>query len=305
MSTLGLVLFAVLGTHWLYTAVSLGWTGFGIGPKVKAPSPRSRFDVNTWLIQAGLEKINIKEFVLVISALVAGASLLAYAIFGSTLIAGVVAFLAASFPVAGYRSRGKQRRQKALEAWPQIIEEVRMQTCSMGRSIPQALFGVGSRCADELKPAFEAAQREWLLTTDLHSTLSVLKDLLADATADVACETLLVAHELGSTDLDRRLETLAEDRRQEVQGRKDARSRQAGARFARLFVLFVPLGMALAGMSIGEGREAYRSPTGQLVVLIAIFLIVSCWVWAGRVMKLPEPKRIFEPKSVFERSDIL
>lgn len=287
-------LLAAVGTHWVYTALSYDWNGFGIGPKNQVPSPRFRFNINTWLVQAGLEKVDYKEFISVVCVLAVSAGLSAYVIFGSFLVSTVVAVFAVSFPVAGYRSRRIERRRKALEAWPQIIEEIRIQTSSMGRSIPQALFEVGSRSTEELRSAFETAHREWLLTTDLKSTLAVLKDLLADSTADVACETLLIAHELGGSDLDSRLETLAEDRRQEVQDRKDARSRQAGARFARMFVLFVPLGMAVAGMSIGSGRNAYQSPTGQLVVLAALFLIVGCWFWAGRIMRLPEPKRVFE-----------
>ena len=75
----------------------------------------------------------------------------------------------------------------------------------------------------------------------------MLRAHLADPTADAACETLLVAHEVGGTDLAHRLEALAEDRRQDALGRKDARAKQAGVRFARRFVLVVPVGMALAG----------------------------------------------------------
>ena len=74
-----------------------------------------------------------------------------------------------------------------------------------------------------------------------------------------SCETLLVAHEVGGTDLDRRLQALIDDRVQDTQGRKDARAKQAGARFARRFVLIVPAGMALAGMSVGNGRAAYQT----------------------------------------------
>ena len=91
-----------------------------------------------------------------------------------------------------------------------------------------------------MRPAFGAAQREWLLSTDFTRTIRVLKSGLADPTADAACETLLVAHEVGGTDLDRRLEALIDDRIQDTQGRKDARAQQAGARFARRFVLIVP-----------------------------------------------------------------
>ena len=139
-----------------------------------------------------------------------------------------------------------------------MIEEIRLLTSSLGRSIPQALFEVGRRCPEELRPAFEAAHREWLLSTDFARTVDVLKAGLADPTADAACETLLVAHELGGSDLDRRLEALIEDRVQDTQGRKDATAKQAGVRFARRFVLIVPVGMALAGLSVGNGRAAYR-----------------------------------------------
>jgi len=122
----------------------------------------------------------------------------------------------------------------------------------------------------------------------------VLKEHMADPTADATCETLLVAHELGGTDLDLRLRALIEDRTQDVQGRKDARAKQAGVRFARRFVLVVPLGMAVAGMSVGNGRAAYATPTGQVAVVVGIALVVACWLWAGRIMAIPEEERVFE-----------
>jgi tight adherence protein B len=121
-----------------------------------------------------------------------------------------------------------------------------------------------------------------------------LDQALADPTADAACETLLVAHEVGGTDLDRRLEALIDDRIQDAHGRKDARAKQAGARFARRFVVLVPAGMALAGMSVGNGRAAYATSTGQLLVVVAILLVVACWFWAGRIMTIPREQRVFD-----------
>ena len=174
-----------------------------------------------------------------------------------------------------------------------MIEEIRIRTGALGRSVPQALFEVGRRGPAEMQPAFAAAHREWLTSTDFARAVRVLKDRLADPTADVTCETLLVAHELGGTDLDRRLAALVEDRVQDVQGRKDARAKQAGVRFARRFVLIVPLGMALAGMSMGNGRSAYATPFGQLAVGAGIGMVVICWIWAGAIMRLPEEERVF------------
>jgi tight adherence protein B len=206
----------------------------------------------------------------------------------------VTAAFAGSFPVASYRARRRTQRAAAMDAWPRLLEELRILTSSLGRSIPQALFEVGRRAPAEMRPAFDAAQREWLLSTDFTRTIRVLKALLADPTADAACETLLVAHEVGGSDLDRRIEALIDDRIQDAQGRKDARAKQAGARFARRFVLIVPAGMALAGMSVGTGRAAYQTSTGQALVVVAIVLVIACWVWAGRIMVLPEEQRVFD-----------
>ena len=174
-----------------------------------------------------------------------------------------------------------------------MIEELRLLATSVGRSVPQALFDVGNRGPEELRPAFRAAQREWLISTDFERTLAVLKARLADATADAVCETLLIAHEMGGSDIDRRLHALVEDRIQDLQGRKDAAAKQAGARFARAFVIVVPAGMALVGLTIGSGRAAYASSAGQTAVVAGMAMIGICWYWAGRLMRLPDEDRVF------------
>jgi tight adherence protein B len=219
---------------------------------------------------------------------------IAFAIFGGILPAGVTAVFAGSTPLASYRLRRRRRMTVAQEAWPRMIEEIRVLTGSLGRSVPQALFEVGRRGPVELRAAFAAAHREWLLTTDFPRVVAMLKSRLADATADATVETLLVAHELGGTTLDRRLEALSVDRQTDVLGRKEAEAKQSGVRFARRFVLLVPLGMALVGLQIGSGRSAYQSGAGQVAVAIGLILVVVCWAWAGRMLALPTEERVFQ-----------
>jgi tight adherence protein B len=195
--------------------------------------------------------------------------------------------------MAGARTRRRRQREVAREAWPKLLEELRIQTMALGRSVPQALFEVGSSAPEELRPAFEEARREWLLSTDFERAVGVLKDRLGDATADAVAETLLVAHALGGSQVDRCLAALADDRVTDLQGRKDADARQAGARFARRFVLVVPLGMAALGLGVGEGRAAYGTPTGQALVAVALVLLAGCWWWSGRLLRLPIEERVF------------
>jgi tight adherence protein B len=170
---------------------------------------------------------------------------------------------------------------------------LRLRTGSLGQSIPQALFEVGRRAPAEWRPAFTAAEREWLLTTDFPRTVALLKDLLGDPSVDAVCETLVVANEVGGGELDARLVDLIEDRLVDLHGRRDAESRQAGVRFARRFVLVVPLGMALAGLTIGTGRSAYQTTGGQLAVAAGLLAVALCWLWSGRLMRLPPEPRVF------------
>ncbi len=284
---------AATGVHYLYTALASGRRDL----RLVSRRERSRVGpdvVHDWLAQAGLGDIELRELVGVSAALFVVGAVLGFAIFGAVLPSMVLGGFAASFPAASTRARRLTRRRAAQDAWPRLIEEIRILTSSVGRSIPQALFEVGGRGPEELRPAFAAAHREWMISTDFERTVAVLKAQLADPTADAALETLLIAHGLGGSDLDRRLEALIEDRVLDAQGRKDARAKQAGVRFARRFVLLVPLGMALAGMSVGDdGRHAYRTPGGQLGVIAGLAMVVVCWVWAGRLMRLPEEERVF------------
>jgi tight adherence protein B len=293
VSGLLVALAAAAGVFYLYTAVVLGWRGYGLGPAAGLPRGRARRRGGDWLVQAGLAGVDPREFAAVTAALAAAGAAAGFVVFGGPLPALVLGGCLAAVPLASYRVRRQQRRAAAQEAWPRLIEEIRILTTSLGRSVPQALFDAGARAPEGLRPAFAAAQREWLLSTDFERTVAVLKAGLADPTADAACETLLVAHEVGGTDLDRRLEALIEDRVIDMQGRKDARSRQAGVRFARRFVLLVPVGMALVGMSIGNGRAAYATAWGQVMVAVGLAGIVVCWVWAGRLLRLPEEERVF------------
>ena len=291
MTALVLALVAAYGVFLVYTAVALHWTGFGLAPADGTDrSDRSRS--TEWLAQAGLEGVAPREFAAVMAVLFVVGAAVAFALFAGVLPAVVAGLFAATFPIASYRSRRDRRLHEAREAWPRLIEELRLQTGSLGRSIPQGLFEVGRRAPAELRPAFAAAEREWMLSTDFPRTVSVLKDRLSDVTADTTLETLLVAHEVGGTDLDRRLAALVEDRVQDLQGRKDALARQAGVRFARRFVLIVPFGMTLAGLSIGTGRDAYQTLGGQVAVAGGLFVVAGCWLWAGRLMRLPDEQRV-------------
>lgn len=298
MSFLSSPAFAVLvalsgayGTFLLYSALAFGWRGVGLGPRFRRAS---RASVRERLARLGLEGIGLAQLGAGMAVLGLVGAGLAFALFGGAAAAALAGIFAAGVPVSTARARRQRRREVARQAWPAMLEEMRLLTGSLGRSIPQALFESARNGPRELRGAFAAAEREWLVSTDFSRTIATLESDLRDPTADAALETLLVAQELGGTGLEERLNALVADRRADLEARKDALAEQAGVRFARRFVVIVPVGMALAGLSIGTGRAAYATFTGQAAMLAAASVLVMCWLWAGRLLRLPEARRVFE-----------
>lgn len=291
MIALLLALVAAYGVHLLYSALAFGWNGVQPGPQSATKTENDR--LGDFVSALGLGDFDPRT----LAAAMVGLALLGFA-FGSLLFGGVVpaliiAIFAATAPVGVARVRHERMIDHAHRAWPAIIEEIRLLTGTLGRSIPQATFEVGLRSHPGLRPAFETAHREWLISTDFARSLDVLKGYLAHNTADIVAETLLTAHELGGGEVGNRLSALAQDRMTDQQHRRDAVARQAGVRFARWFTLIVPVGMALTGLSIGDGREAYGTDIGQALVAVALILILACWLWAGRIMRMPSEERVF------------
>jgi tight adherence protein B len=272
---------AAYGAHLVYSALALGWRGV-------QPGPRVRQTERPWLPSlrpgAALVRPALAAF---------GGLALGFLVFAAPIPALVSALIGGAIASAAARAKRDRTAERASEAWPGVLEEIRVLTGAGGRPIPQALFEAGRHAPLDVRPAFAAAQREWQSSTDFGRALSTLKAELAEVSTDVVCETLLVAHQIGGTGVGRRLEALIEDRNRELQLRRDARSRQAGARFARRFVLIVPVGMAFVGLSLGTGREAYRSAGAQLAVVVALTLIAGCWAWAGRILRIPRRDRVF------------
>lgn len=291
MTTIGLALVAAIGVHLLIprTPAQEGTAGRRRHLSLREGHRR----LQAWLTRTGLGNVSPRQFL----GVSVSVSIAAAALWGLLMGPGVsmlaVAAVAGTIPTSIWRRRHCAATAATLEAWPRMIEEIRVRVGSVGQPIPQALLDTGLSAPEPIRAAFVAAQREWTLTTDFGRVIGVLKDTLADPTADTVCETLLVVHDVGG-DLDTRLEDLASDRRADLRERREADARSAGARLARWFVVIVPAGMAFAGLSLGDGRSAYTSPAGQAATAFAVAMVAACWWWAGRIMATPPQRRVFD-----------
>lgn len=288
---IGAAVVAAVGVHLMVTAIVHGWSGLGVGPQEsRLLGRRAQLRWRRAVLDRTRRPVRAMQLA---AAMALGA--LGWIIFGSWSATLLASGVGCAVPPALARQQRAARAAAALDAWPRMIEEIRLSAVTLGRSVPQALFDAGFRAPAELHPAFNAAHREWTLSGDFGVALEVLCEHLADATADAVAETLLIADQIGGSEIDQHLQSLADDRAQDLQGRKDAMAKQAGVRFARWFVVIVPIGMALVGLSIGDGRTAYATMSGQIAVTTALSLIAACWWWAGRLMRLPAEPRVLRP----------
>ena len=185
-------------------------------------------------------------------------------LFGASCCRRVGGAFAARSPSCSARAELERRETASPRAWPAVLEETRVLAGAGGHPIPHALFEAGRRAAargprvvrrraarvadvDRLRPRPRSAQGRARGGQQRRRVRDPPRSRIRSE----------------GTGVDRRLEALIDDRLRELDLRRDAMSRQAGARFARRFVLIVPVGMAFVGMSLGTGRAAYQGRGAQ------------------------------------------
>jgi tight adherence protein B len=221
----------------------------------------------------------------------------AASIFGVGPVAVTAAVLGGGGGMRGARRLRQQQNRLLRDVWPQLVDALRVDLTLTQVPLGDAFFAASARLPAPTRQRFVAAERVWRNTVDFPQALHVLARTCDDPFTDVVCESLRTMTLLPPAQMNRRLNDLARDLRTTVQYARDADATLAGARFARRFVVIVPVVMAAVGVWVGEGRAAYQTATGQLVGIVALVVMLGCWWWAGRLLTVPTPPRVFAVKA--------
>lgn len=270
--------------------------GLGVALIVVRPPAESirqgawRAGVRQWLDEVGF----VRQSTAVVAWGCVGVSALTAALIAQLIPLPVVlpvAFLGAVL-VCGAVLEGRRsaRRRAARALWPDIIDSLRSALRS-GATVAEAFIDVADRvperwrepwreCADELQRGvrFEIAARR-------------LKRVVADPTADTIIESLIVAREVGGTELPRIVASVAGTVRAEARIRNDVRSRQSWVRHAARLGVSAP--WIVLGMIVGraETRDAFSTVSGSLIIIAGFgATVVAYFVMAG-ISAIPEQKR--------------
>lgn len=222
-------------------------------------------------------------------ALAAGASAL---VLTGLPVVGAMALVVGAYVPTALRSR-QRKRQKAVRAhaWPEVIDSL-VSAVRAGMSLPEALSSIGSRGPDCLRSEFVAFADDYRTTGQFDTAIANLRDRLADPVADRVCEAMLVAREVGGSDLGQMLRTLSDFVRQDLRLRDEAIARRSwtvnGARLA----VAAPWIVLVLLSSQPEVVDAYRSAEGMVVLSAAAVICVFAYWLMSRIAELPTQGRL-------------
>ncbi|WES65100.1 type II secretion system F family protein [Microbacter sp. GSS18] len=246
----------------------------------------------TMLAEAGLAGAQPNS--LLMSAIGAGAvaALAAWLVIGIPVLVVIAAVSAATSPFVWLRARASRLRRTRRTLWPDVCDLL-IGSVRAGMSLPDAVAALADSAPDSLRPAFRAFRSDLAASGHFDSAVRMLKQRLADPTADRIIETLRMARQVGGTELTTVLRALSDSVRADAVLRGDVESRQSWTRAAAVLGVSAPWVILILLSLRPEGARAYASPEGIVLVLSGAVVSVVAYRLMLRMGRLPEPRRCF------------
>lgn len=254
-------------------------------------TPR-RGRLNILLEEAGYPRTAPRMLIGSVIATAVVAASLVWLITGLPVLALLAAIAGAVAPVFFLRGRRLRLRKARRQLWPDVCDLL-VAAIRVGLSLPDAVASLGESAPPAIRPAFVVFARDLRSTGRFESSLDTLKATLADPISDRILETLRMARQVGGTELTGVLRALSASVRADAALRGEVEARQSWIRGAAVLGAVAPwVILGLLAMR-PEGREAYASPEGVLVIVVGAIVSVIAYRIMLRIGRLPEPQRWF------------
>lgn len=206
------------------------------------------------------------------------------------MAAALAAVLAGGLPLMLLRRRGRQRLAARRAAWPDAVDSL-VSGVRAGLALPEAVADLGVRGPEPLRPYFLRFSGEYRATGSFTAALHVLREEMADPTADRVVAALTVAWDVGGTDLGTVLRTLAVLLREDARTRGDIEARQSWTvNAARVSVAAPWVTLALL-CTRPEAAAAFASPLGAVVLGVAALVSILAYRLMLAIGRLPQERR--------------
>jgi len=213
------------------------------------------------------------------------------ALTSSSIESVVTSAVAASLPVATARARRRRRLRRFREAWPDAIA-ILISGIRAGVSLPESCLSLVIRGPRELQPGFAAFTSTYRSSGSFRAGLTRLAAEMADPVADRVVTALVLAHEVGGTDLVRVLRTLVDFVREDLKVRQEIEARWSWTVTAARVAAAAPWLVLVMMSTRPETAMAYNSPSGVVVILIGAAATGLGYALMLRAARLPTERRL-------------
>lgn len=241
--------------------------------------------------EAGIESLDATRLVALSVAGAVTSGLLVAGISSSGLIAAVFAIGGGWLPLAYVRSRRTRRQRRFRAVWPDAIQGL-ISAVRAGISLAEACAAQSNKGPEELRPGFRAFAGTYRATGNFQTGLARLQVELSDPVADRVVASLMLAHEVGGTDLVRVLRTLADFVREDLRVRKEIEARWSWTVTAARVAAAAPWLVLLMMSTRPEAAAAYNSPAGASVITGGAIATLAGYRLMLRAARLPEERRL-------------
>jgi len=218
--------------------------------------------------------------------------LVVFALTGLVAVALVPAVVVATMPRAYFARKRSQRVAQVQESWPDGLRDI-LSSVRSGSSLPTAIENVALFGPEPLREAFQGFD-VYSRSLGVVPALEMVKDDIADPTADRVVEVLILAYERGGAVVPEILEDLAEATTRDLWTMEQVRSEALEQKINSRVVFVLPW-IVLVAMTARSGafRDFYSSAPGLLVVLIGGLMSLVGVAIASRLGTQQTEPRVF------------
>lgn len=218
--------------------------------------------------------------------------LVLFALTELVVVSLVPSVVVATLPKTYFLRKRGQRLARVQEAWPDGLRDL-LTSVRSGASLPTAIENLATFGPEPLREAFQGFD-VYSRSLGVVSALELIKDDIADPTADRVIEVLILAYERGGPVVPEILEDLAEATTRDLWTHEQIRTEVLEQKINSRVVFILPW-VVLVAMTARSGafREFYSTGTGLLVVIIGGVMSLLGLVIASRLGAQPTEHRVF------------
>jgi tight adherence protein B len=200
-------------------------------------------------------------------------------------------FVGVFIAVAQHKSADK-KSMEIQSAAPEMIDHL-ITGLQSGLSLSESLSGLAVRGPSVLSPYFAAFHRELRESGDFYNSLERVKHDLAEPSADLIIEAILISKTLGGAELMNILRLLGNFIREDLSLRREIATKQNWIKNSAHLSAGAPWILLLLLSTQRSTVEAFSNTSGAMILFSGLLMTSIAYLWMNKLGRIPQQRRVF------------